>query len=242
VLTLDASAQEKVAGVRAKEYVLDDSGKLRYFLIAAEGKLAKPEKGFKLLIVLPGGDGSADFQPFVKRIYKHTLTKDYLVLQLVAPKWSTEQIIVWPTVRSPVAKMEVSTEKMISLAIENVCKRTTVDKRKIFVLTWSSGGPAAYAAALAKDSPITGSFIAMSVFKPHDLPPLENGKGRPFHLLHSPEDGVCPYRMAEAARDELSAAGADVDLVTYDGGHGWRGDVFGAIRNGVTQLDSKTND
>jgi predicted esterase len=236
-----ASAQEDVADIRAKEYVLDDEGQLRYFLIAAEGKLAAPEDGFKLLLVMPGGDGSADFQPFVKRIYKHALSRDYLVLQLIAPQWTPEQKIVWPTERNPVAKMKTSTEKMIALAIADLGKRTTLDRRKRFVLAWSSGGPAAYAAALAEDSPITGSFIAMSVFKPRDLPPLRNGKGRTFHLLHSPDDRICPFRMAESARDELAAAGADVELVTYDGGHGWRGDVFGAIRNGIAQLESKTD-
>jgi predicted esterase len=231
-----------VADIRAKEYVLDEAGQLRYFLIAAKGDLAKPQEGYKLLIVLPGGDGSADFQPFVKRIYKHALTRDYLVMQLIAPKWSPGQVIVWPTAGSPVASMKVPTEQMISRAVDNLGKRTALDKRKIFVLAWSSGGPAAYAAALAENTPITGSFIAMSVFKPRDLPPLRNGKGHVFHLLHSPDDPICPFRMAEAARDELSAVGADVELATYSGGHGWRGDVFGAIRTGLAQLDAKTND
>jgi predicted esterase len=48
---------------------------------------------------------------------------------------------------------------------------------------------------------------------------------------------VCPYRMAEQARDKLTENGAKVRLETYEGGHGWRGDVFGDIRAGVEWLE-----
>lgn len=233
-----AAAQEDVADIDAKEYVLDEDGKLKYFLIAASGELTTPEDGYKVLAVLPGGDGSADFQPFVKRIYKHALAKDYVVIQLVAPKWSSRQEIVWPTEGLPVPNMKVSTEDFIARAIEDLGKRTKLDKTKRFALAWSSGGPAVYAAALQEDSPLTGSYIAMSVFKPRQLPPLENAKGRTFYLLHSPEDRVCPYRMAKDAEKKLSAAGANIKLVTYPGGHGWRGNVFGNLRDGMKHLDA----
>ncbi len=76
----------------------------------------------------------------------------------------------------------------------------------------------------------------MSVFSPGRLSPLTNACGRPFYLLHSPEDAI-PIRMAEAARDELRKAGAKTELQTYEGGHGWRGDVFGEIRRGVEWLE-----
>ncbi len=74
-------AQEDVADVRSKTFTLKPE-QLQYFLIAAAGELETPDNGYKLLIVLPGGDGSADFLPFVKRIYKHALDDEYLVLQL----------------------------------------------------------------------------------------------------------------------------------------------------------------
>jgi predicted esterase len=43
--------------------------------------------------------------------------------------------------------------------------------------------------------------------------------------------------MAEQAEKELKTAGAEVKLVEYEGGHGWRGDVFGAIRDGILWLE-----
>ena len=61
--------QQEVEGVRAKEFSLQPS--LEYYLIAADRKLPTPERGYKLLIVMPGGDGSADFLPFVQNIYKN---------------------------------------------------------------------------------------------------------------------------------------------------------------------------
>ena len=42
----------------------------------------------------------------------------------------------------------------------------------------------------------------------------------------------------EAARDQLAAKGAKTTLATYEGGHGWHGDVFGEIRTGVQWLEA----
>jgi hypothetical protein len=33
---------------------------------------------------------------------------------------------------------------------------------------------------MRKESPVTGAFIAMSVFRPEQLPPAENAVGKPF--------------------------------------------------------------
>ncbi len=229
-------AQEDIANVQSKEYRLDKTGKLKYLLIGAKGAPKKPARGFKLLVVLPGGDGSRDFEPFVKRIYKHALSDDYLVVQLIAPKWNSRQRITWPTAKDSVRGAVVPVEKFLAKAVEDVGKRTKIDRRHIFTLSWSSGGPAAYAASLAKDTPITGSFVAMSVFWPKRLD-LARAKGKPYYLLHSPEDKVCRYWMARSARDQLSHRGAAVKLVDYAGGHGWRGNVFGNIRSGIEWLE-----
>ncbi len=233
------TAQEDVADVRSKEYRLDGAGRQRYLLIGAKGTLKTRAGGFKLLVVLPGGDGGPDFEPFVKRIYKHVLSDEYLVIQLIAPKWKTRQI-TWPTEGNPVRGMTVSVEEFLAEAVESVRKRTKIDRRHIFTLSWSSGGPAAYAASLSQDTPITGSLVAMSVFEPKQLPDLTRAKGKHYYILHSPEDRVCPYRMAQAARDQLGRHGAIVQLAEYAGGHGWRGNVFGNIRAGIAWLEEQT--
>jgi hypothetical protein len=45
--------------------------------------------------------------------------------------------------------------------------------------------------------------------------------------------------MAQSAEKKLSGWGAKATLKTYEGGHGWHGDVFGTIRTGMDWLTSK---
>jgi hypothetical protein len=133
-------AQEpgEVEGVRAKKFTLQPA-QLEYYLIAAEGKLETPEHGYKMLVVMPGGDGSADFQPFIKNIYMHALDENWLLVQLVAPKWDQDQGIVWPTARSKVRGQKASVEEFVKLAVEDVAKRSRVDKRHVYTLSMVVG-------------------------------------------------------------------------------------------------------
>ena len=230
-----AMGQEDVVDVRDKEYRLKQHRQLRYNLIAAKELGPRPDAGWGLLVVMPGGDGGDEFTPFVKRIYQYAAPDSVLVLQLIAPKWNPKQEIVWPTEASNVRRKDVAVEEFVRLAVEDVASRTKVDHSRIFALAWSSGGPAAYAATLAEGSPLTGAMVAMSVFRPDDVR-LQGANGKRFFLWHSPDDRVCPYWMVRKARDTLGKHGASVTLETYAGGHGWRGDVFGAIRRGVQWL------
>ena len=130
-------------------------------------------------------------------------------------------------------------ETFITRAVDDIKKRTRIDDRHIYTLSWSSGGPAAYAASLTKDTPITGSFVAMSVFHPDRMPSLETAKGKPYYIFHSPDDRVCPFHIAAKARDSLSEARATVEFVEYSGGHGWTEDPFGNIHKGVEWLEKQ---
>lgn len=214
----------------------------RYFLIGprAEGdkEPAAPKRGYKLLLVLPGGSGSADFKDFVRRIALHATGTDYIVAQLVAPVWFEGQgdECVWPTDKSRVKKMKFTTEEFIDAVIDDVESRHRIDPNFIFTMSWSSSGPAAYAASLTKGTRITGSFIAMSVFKPNELPKLRAAKGKAYSLLHSPDDWI-PIKMARTAKKRLEKAKAKVELKEYAGGHGWRGNVYGMMRSAFRWLE-----
>ena len=70
-------AQEDVADVPSERIKLAE--KQIYFLIGANGK-TEPRP---LLLVLPGGDGSEEFNPFIKRIWKNAVP-GFVVAQLVA--------------------------------------------------------------------------------------------------------------------------------------------------------------
>jgi predicted esterase len=209
----------------------------RYFLIGPRKDAKSPAEGYGLVIILPGGDGSADFHPFVKRIYKYALSDRYLAAQPIAIQWTPDQDIVWPTKTNPVARMKFTTEEFVEAVIQDVAKKHRLDRQRIFTLAWSSSGPAAYATSLQNKRSVTGSFIAMSVFKPETLPALKVAAGHAYYLYHSPDDKLCRYEMAEQARKSLAENGARVRLGTYEGGHGWRGNVYKDIRRGVTWLE-----
>jgi predicted esterase len=232
-LTLDApSAQERFAeGDRDK----------RFFLIGHENRTNPPD-GYRLLLVLPGGDGSADFHPFVRRIHQNALSGNYLVAQLVSKQWTPGQFekLVWPTKINRWQGMRFSTEEFVDSVIGDIKRTHKIDPRHIYSLSWSSGGPAAYAVSLQKSTMVKGSFVAMSVFKPAQLPPLDAAKRHAYYILHSPQDFI-PIAMAKTARDRLGNYGASVRLQTYKGGHGWHGDVFGMIRTGMAWLEQPTS-
>jgi len=213
--------------------------KQRYLLHAPEKDKA-PASGWKLLVVMPGGGGGADFAGFVGRIRENALGEDWLVLQLVAPVWAEEQAknLVWPTLMNAWPGMKFSCEEFFDAAVADLAKTRKLDPQYLFTLAWSSSGQLAYTLGLREKTNVTGTFVAMSVYKPDQLPKLANAKGRAFHVLHSPEDKI-PIKFAESARDELTKAGAKVSYATYAGGHGWHGDVYGMIRTGIGELEQQ---
>ena len=231
-------AQDDVAHILAQDLTINGDPKQRYFLIGDVPK-NPPKEGLGLLIVLPGGDGSAEFHPFVKRIYANALPENYLVAQLVAVPSKNPNQTVWPTAKSPDPKQTFTSEDFIRAVVEDVKSKHPIDEKRVFTLSWSSGGPAAYAASLVPKTPVRGSLVAMSVFIPGRLPPLTGAKGQRYFLLQSPDDQVTKYFFAKNAKAQLTKAGAEVELLDYEGGHGWRGDVFGNIRQGIGWLEAE---
>lgn len=221
--------------VPSQDLVVKENQQQRYFLIGPGPEPKSPAKGFGLILVLPGGDGSDDFHPFVKRIYQQAVPDGFLVAQLVAPKWDPKQEIVWPTEKNQVAAAKFTTEQFIDAVIGDVEGKTKLNPEKIYTLSWSSGGPAAYSASLTSKK-IRGSFVAMSVFTPWVFPPLAGAKGHAYYIYHSPEDQVCPFAMAEVGVKMLEKNQAKTKLVRYEGGHGWHGDVFDNLRSGFQWL------
>ncbi|NJN14330.1 MAG: hypothetical protein HC813_01395 [Planctomycetes bacterium] len=197
----------------------------------------EPEAGFGLLVLLPGGNGSADFNMFCRRILANGAGKEYVAVQLVAPKWSEEQEIVWPTERSKVEGMGFPVVDFIEEAIADARQWKKIDRKRIFCLGWSSSGPALYEHSLAETKSAVGWFIAMSVFKPDQLPDLKAAKGNAYFLYHSPDDRVCPFRMAEDAAKKLKKKRAKVEFKQYAGGHGWHGNMYGDLRAGIAWLE-----
>jgi predicted esterase len=210
----------------------------RFFLLVPEAGAKAPRRGFGLVVILPGGAGGEDFLGFVKNIRRHALSDEYLVAQLVSPVRAPEPKVVWPTSRNRAPGIEFTTEEFVEAVLSEVARRHRIDPKRTFLLAWSSGGPAAHAVIL-ENRRVAGAFIAMSVFHPDLLPSLRAARGRAYYLLQSPEDKITPYRFAVEAEEALRKAGARVSLVSYEGGHGWHGDVYGHLRAGFEWLRTR---
>jgi predicted esterase len=228
----DSDPKNPVADLRANK----DEDK-RYFLIGPAKEAKVPKDGYRVLIVLPGGTGEADFMNFVRNIRREVVGDDYLVAQLVAVKWKPDQGTVWPSKLLPVPKMRFTTEEFAAEVLADVAKRHRIDRKHVFALGWSSSGHVVYSLSLAEKPIITGAYVAMAVFHPRELPPLKPAKGRAWFLDHSPDDDRCPFKDAETARDALKKAGGKVELVTYTGGHGWQDNPYERMRKGIKFLE-----
>jgi predicted esterase len=229
--------QGDIADVPSKDLFAGEDKNKRYFLIGTDEQVPTRADGFGLVVVLPGDDKGLGVNPFVKRIYKKSLSKEYLVAQLVPVRWTAEQQVVWPTEKTTVEKQDFSTEEFIEAVIKDVKAKYRVNDSHIFTLSWSLGGPAGYAYSLQKEKSATGSFIAMSVFEPGSLPPLEHANGHAYFIFHSPTDGTCPVSMAEKAERVLKENGAKVKLQKYGGGHNWPRYPYGRITSGIWWLE-----
>ncbi len=231
-----ASAQSDVADIPSKQLSLAGDPNLSYFLIGPVAKETPPE-GYGLIIVLAGGDGKADSLAFVKRVYKNSLGGNYIVAQPIAVKWSPQRGIVWPTQNDGLPYVKCTTERLVDEIIKTVRGHYKINPLRIFTMSWSSSGPAGYAISLQKDSPVVGSYIAMSVFKPDKLGPLAPAHGHAYYIEHSPQDKICPLAMAQEACRLLTAEGAKVQFNEYAGGHGWRGNIYPRISAAVQWLE-----
>lgn len=236
-----AQSPEDVVHLPAERHIAEGDPNKRYLLVGPKTGAPVPAGGFRLLVVLPGGDGSEDFHPFVKRIAESALPDSYVVAQPTAVRWSGDQFdsLVWPTEASPWSGMRFSTEQFVESVIRDVQSDHPIDAAHVFVLGWSSGGPPCYALSLRETKLVTGFVIAMSPFRPGLLPPLEHAAGSAYALLHSPDDQLVPINHAYRAHDALRENGAVVTVIEYPGGHGWHGDVYGTISEGVRWLEQQ---
>jgi L-ascorbate metabolism protein UlaG (beta-lactamase superfamily) len=228
-----------VADVPAQDLFAWGDPKMRYFLMGPRKGSRAPRKGFGIVIIMPGGSGDHRFHPFVKRIVKNSIPDGFIAVQPVAVRWDDQVDITWPTRKAAVQGMEFSTEVFVREVVSHVRSKFKIDRRRIFTFAWSSSGPPSYFMSLKRDRIITGSFIAMSVFHSAWLPPLENAAGYPYFLYHSPQDRRCRFHFARQAERELKARGAQVKMVTYEGGHRWVLPFYDDIRSGIEWLDGK---
>ena len=222
-----------------RELTAGGDPKKRFVLLGPKPLDVEPEKGYGVVLVLPGGDGGEGFRDFVREHYDDWVDAGWVFAQPVAPAWVPDQNPVWPTEASPLPGAAFTTEDFVAAVLDEVGKQVRIDRRRVLAVSWSSSGPACWRMLSTKASPVAGHLIAMSVFHPKDLEPLSNAKGRPLFLLHSPTDDRCPIAMAEKGRDAARKGGLEVEWATYEGGHGWSGDSETIARRALRWLAAR---
>ncbi|MHC4401846.1 MAG: alpha/beta hydrolase [Planctomycetota bacterium] len=214
------------------------NSKQQYFLMRHQ-KPAKPVDEHGLVVILPGGPGTAEFLPFCANVLTgFAIPDDFLVAQLVAPIWrQSDDRIVWPSHVFPDKEAEFTSEAFLAAIIDEVSKKESIDERFVFTLGWSSSGHVQYSAS-TRVPEVRGSVIAMSRFLPGCYVETDRLKGKAYYLYHSPEDRICPFAEAELAAKTLKEHGVEVKLISYKGGHGWQPYTFygDRIKEGILWL------
>ncbi|QDU32643.1 Regulatory protein BlaR1 [Poriferisphaera corsica] len=217
---------EDVADIIASKITLDRNRKQSYILMdhadTSDQTKAAPRP---LLLILPGGDGSEDFHFFCRRLYKFAALKAdpaFIAAQPIAPVWNPQQAkkVVWPNRYHKIQGVRIPTEIIIENIINDIASNHNIDRSRVIALGWSSAGPAVYDLTLQPNSPITGSFAAMSVFKPTPQQ-LHYAKNKPIFIYHGSKDTLIDIDLALEAESQLKSKGANVQLKTYNGPHGW---------------------
>lgn len=230
-----ASAQDEPS--RAVEHTLQHFPRGVYFTIPAKAPVAG-KKG-PLLVVLPGGDGSRDFLPFVENGILGSVPEDCTGVLVTSVKWRDDQKVVWPTAQSKVQDQQWTTEAFVAAVVKAVQQEAAIDPKRIAVLAWSSSGPAVYPMLLDPKGPFARGYVAMSVWPAVEKKGMTAAKGRRFVLDQSPDDQVTAFSHAREAYTALTAAGATVHLSTYRGGHGWQDDPLARLRANLAWLYSE---
>jgi predicted esterase len=219
---------------RAIEASLPDLPKSLFFVVPP-AKAPKAQQQLGLVVVLPGGDGSRDFLPWVEQSLLAQAPDDCVGVLVTAVKWRPDQQIIWPTEASKVPDMQYTTSDYVRAVVAAVEKQHAIDPTRRVVVTWSSSGPAMYPLLCATDGPFSRGYVAMSIWPP-GLKDLAAAKDRRFFLDQSPEDTTTTFDHVKRAYDALTKAGACVRLSTYGGGHGWHDDPLPRLQEGLRWL------
>ena len=207
-----------------------------YVVFGADRKV-KGERG--LVVVMPGGSGQAfDFQDWVGRLAAPLLDR-YVFAVLSAPQWNPEQAeeCVWVTEGAQRKyKADFPVEEFAREVAAELRSDASLKLNGAYLFAWSSGGPAAYATVLSKDDTFKGAYVLASVFKPNELN-LKHAKGRRFWLEQGAKDMVTRLSFAQDAAETLEKHGAALNLVEFDGGHGFAmPDAFKSLEDALAWL------
>jgi phospholipase/carboxylesterase len=197
---------------------------------SADIVVSRPATAAGLLLLFHGvGSSAADLLPLAE--WLSGAKPDLIVVSVQAPEasgpgwqWFSVQGV---TEANRPARVAGAIPAFVSRVKQWQCW-AGVDAARTTLLGFSQGAIMGLAALESETQPLAARLFALS--GRFARPPVRGPNGSHVHLLHGDNDPIMPVRLAEEARAQLAALGADVTLDCFPGlGHGIDARVADAI-------------
>ncbi len=197
---------------------------------SADIVVRRPATPAGLLLLFHGvGASAADLLPLAE--WLGDAMPDLVVVSVQAPdasgpgwQWFSVQGV---TEANRPARVAVAMPAFVSRVRRWQCW-AGIDAAKTTLVGFSQGAIMGLAALQRETEPLAGRLFALS--GRFASAPVRAPNGTRVHLLHGDSDPIMPVRLAEEARSQLAALGADVTLDCFPGlGHGVDARVADAI-------------
>ncbi len=141
---------------------------------------------------------------------------------LTVPGWPGQHWYVVPRVGFPERRSFHDAYASLARLHDELWERTGIPPARTVLGGFSMGAVMSYALALGAERPAPAGILALSGFIPTVegwSPQLAGREGVRAFLAHGSEDPVIAVDFARSARDQLTAAGLDVEYHEFAGGH-----------------------
>ena len=143
--------------------------------------------------------------------------------------------------RGEVPEGLVEVRATVTRFLDEVKAQFSLDDSQLVLGGFSQGAMVSLDVALHRDTPpaglilMSGTLLAEEEWKPR----MTKLAGVPIVQSHGRHDPLLPFSIAEILRDQLKAAGADVDWIPFAGGHEIPPPVLAGVSKLLTRSTSR---
>ncbi|HMJ14677.1 MAG TPA: dienelactone hydrolase family protein [Polyangiaceae bacterium] len=191
----------------------------RQLAVPRETRFAFPEAPSELDAQAPGMDSRAWWMIDMERLERALRTGEIRDLSKEVPEGLAEA------------------NARVSAMLDELEQRFDAPSSQIILGGFSQGAMLACDVLLKSERRFAGLAILSGSLtaEPEWLPLLSKVRGLPILISHGKSDPILPFALAERLRDLLIEAGADVQFVPFNGGHGIADGVIDALSKLVTR-------
>jgi phospholipase/carboxylesterase len=185
----------------------------RQLAVPRETRFAFPEAPTQLDAYGPGTDSRAWWMIDMERLERAQRTGEIRDLSREVPEGLSEA------------------NAALGVLLDDLEARFEVHSDQLVIGGFSQGAMLACDVLLKSQRRFAGlAVLSGSLVSEHEWVPLmEKCRGLPVLISHGKSDPILPYALAERLRDRFVEAGADVEFVPFNGGHGISDGVVDAL-------------